>query len=285
MTSRWHGPLLLLPFLSGFHGVDANVIQFVEQRRANSDSPLAAPLPTQTSKRMVVRCMAATCTFPSSPGSVYYVPSVTTESCDSRLHWYDMYYAISWCRPSSTGVNVSNDDVYLVLRDDIKDPTTFLEVLTVPISAYNLHGAYGNRQGYWYVYLILTAVLATVYALFWRLRAWQALLAYAIAVYTAVAAENLYQSIRSMLAETQQDLHTPTATYAFAIAATSVGANLIPIVCCALVMRYSRCQPLSWSAFGLAAAFGSLFLVGAGWFVGPSLFGLGCLLRVVQRYC
>lgn len=193
-----------------------------------------------------------------------------------------MYYGMSWCTTSDT--NVSQDEVYLLVLTNVTDPKTFVEILTVPISAYNLQGAYGNRHGYWWIYLIVTVVLATMYALFARLRAWQALLAYAIAVYTAVAAANLYQSILSIIAETQYGFDTPTATYAFAIAAMAIGANLIPIVFCALVMRHARCRPLPWSAVGIVVAFGSLFLVGAGWFVGPTLFGLGCLLRVIQRY-
>ena len=193
-----------------------------------------------------------------------------------------MYYGISWCE---TSPSLSKHDVYLAVHNSKNDPKTFLEILTVPISAYNLHGAYGNRHGYWWIYLIVTVVLASIYGLFARLRAWQALLAYAIAVYTAVAAENLYQSILSIMAESKASLSTPTSKYAFAIAAMSIGANLIPIVFCALVMRYARCKPMPWSAVGIVAAFGSLFLVGAGWFVGPTLFGLGCMLRVLQRYC
>ena len=194
-----------------------------------------------------------------------------------------MYYGMSWCAPSPTAT-FNKDDVYLS-KSSQPDSKTFLELLTVPISAYNLHGAYGNRSGYWYIYLIVTAVLAAIYALFARLRAWQSLLAYAIAVYTAAAAANLNQSILSIIAETNIGLKTPTATYAFAIAAMSIGANLIPIVFCALVMHYARCNPLPWSSLGIVIAFGSLFLVGAGWFAGPLLFGLGCLLRVAQRYC
>lgn len=273
----------LLLFVIGFSVVASDRIQFEDD---------AGSVPSQTNRLMVVRCAHSSgcslcdsdTTSDSTSSYECFVPSVTM-TCDSdstSSHWYDMYYGISWCATATDAVE--KNDVYLRLDTNINDSKTFVEVLTVPISAYNLHGAYGNRHGYWWVYLVVTVVLASIYGLFARLRAWQALLSYAIAVYTAVGADNLYQAVISISAETKQGLSTPTSSYAFAIAAMSIGANLIPIVFCTLVMRYARCRPLPWSAFGFLAAFGSLFLAGAGWFVGPTLFGLGCVLRVVQRY-
>lgn len=155
---------------------------------------------------------------------------------------------------------------------------TVREVLALPISMFNAHGHYYTQQGYFWIFLIVAAVVATIYAAFARLRPWQACLVYAMAAFTTVGCEKLYHSI---LTQIRVDAGAATATYAILV--ISLLAEGVPLVSCMVFMQRGKYRPIPWGIVGMVIAVGFLFLAGSGWYVGVGLLAIASASRILSR--
>lgn len=154
---------------------------------------------------------------------------------------------------------------------------TALEIVTLPIAMFNVHGHFFARQGYYWIFTIVGSVLATLYIAFGRLRVWQVALAYSMAAFAVVLCEKLYHAIvASLSAGTASEV-------TFMIACVSVLSEGIPLTVALLIMRFATCRPVAWAVVGLLTATGFLFLAGSGWFVGTALLAVASLLRLLTR--
>ena len=154
---------------------------------------------------------------------------------------------------------------------------TALQIVALPIAMFQTHGMYWTNQGYFWIFLIVAAVLATVYAAFSRVRLWQAVLVYAICAFSTVCCEKIYHAI---VASTRVG---DAGNTAYAIVVIALCAEGIPAIFCMIMMRQGKCRPIPWAILGLIVAVGFLFLAGSGWFVGVGLLGIASFMRLIGR--
>lgn len=154
---------------------------------------------------------------------------------------------------------------------------TALQIVALPIAMFQTHGPYWVQQGYFWIFLIVCAVLATVYAALAKVRLWQAVLVYAICAFSTVFCEKLYHAIVA----TTRVGDAPNTAYAIVVIALC--AEGLPALFCMLFMRYGKCRPVPWAILGLIVAVGFLFLAGSGWFVGVGLLAVASFMRLLGR--
>ena len=154
---------------------------------------------------------------------------------------------------------------------------TALEIVSLPIAMFNTHGDFFTRQGYYWIFVIVGAVLSTLYVAFARVRAWQALLAYSMGAFAVVFFEKLYHAIVASL------VAGSAAQIAYMIVCIVFLAEVIPFTVAAVVMKQARRRAVPWGIVGVLFAVGFLFLAGSGWFVGVGLLGVASILRILSR--
>lgn len=154
---------------------------------------------------------------------------------------------------------------------------TALEVVSLPIAMFNAHGEFFTRQGYYWIFIIVGAVISTLYVAFARVRVWQAALVFGMGAFAVVFFEKLYHAILASL------LTGTAAEIAYMIVCVVFLAEAIPFVVAAIIMRQAKCRAVPWGIVGLLFAVGFLFLAGSGWFVGVGLLGIASLLRILSR--
>lgn len=165
--------------------------------------------------------------------------------------------------------------VQLIFGNDYH--VTALQIVSLPLAMARTHGSYWTTQYYYWIFFIVAAVLATVYAAFSRVRLWQAVLVYAIAFFATTCSEKIYHAI---VASTRVG---DAANTAYAIVVIALCAEGIPAIFCMVMMRQGKCRPVPWAILGLIVAVGFLFLAGSGWFVGVGLLGVASLMRLIGR--
>lgn len=216
-------------------------------------------------------------------------PDVTVENGVATKPWenvYDPYLQIAQFErydgliaKGSTLINVKSPKqaarVQLIFGNDYY--VTALQIVSLPLAMARTHGSYWTTQYYYWIFFIVAAVLATVYAAFSRVRLWQAVLVYAIAFFVTTCSEKIYHAI---VASTRVG---DAANTAYAIIVIALCAEGIPAVFCMVMMRQGRCRPVPWAILGLIVAVGFLFLAGSGWFVGVGLLGVASLMRLIGR--
>lgn len=154
---------------------------------------------------------------------------------------------------------------------------TVMQVICLPIAMYQTHGPFWVQQGFFWVFLIVCATLATVYVAFSKVRLWQAVLVYAICAFTTVLCEKLYHSIVASIRVSD------VSTTVYSIVVVALCAEGVPAIFCMFFIRHGKCRPVSWAILGLIVATGFLFLAGSGWFVGVGLLATASLMRLVGR--
>lgn len=158
-----------------------------------------------------------------------------------------------------------------------EETMTALEILTLPITMYHVHGGWWTRTETWWIFGSVSFALATLYIAFGRTPTWETALIYATSAFVGVCAEKLYHSI---LAGSQVSF---ASSFLFSTLVVTGCAEGLPIVFCIFFIARGRYRPYPWSVLALAFAVGSLFFAGSGWFVGPSLIALASVARLVRR--
>lgn len=170
-----------------------------------------------------------------------------------------------------------NASVFLITLGNRYEPTLF-ELVQMPSTQFRLHGQYWSRTSHWYVFALTTGLLALLYGAFSRARIWQYAALLSVGAFVAVFAAQLHQILLIVLASGQ-----PSYFYQ-GLFANALAANLVPTLFALLFMHTAKTQPMPWSILALVVGAGSFFLLGAGWYVGPSLLVLAALIRLTDRF-
>lgn len=170
-----------------------------------------------------------------------------------------------------------NATVFLVTLGTRYDPEV-LELLGMPMTQFLLHGSYWSKTSHWYVFAITTGVLAVLYGLFSRVRIWQYALLLSIAAFVAVFAAQLHQILLIVINSNDYSDEFYQGLFANALA-----ANLVPVLFAMVFMHTGKHRPKPWSALAAVVGIASLFMVGAGWYVGPACLFFAGVIRATDR--
>ena len=170
-----------------------------------------------------------------------------------------------------------NATVFLVTLGTRYDPEV-LELLGMPMTQFLLHGSYWSKTTHWYVFAITTGILSILYGLFSRVRIWQYVLLLSIAAFVAVFASQLHQIL--LIVITSNDY---SDAFYQGLFVNALAANLFPVLFAMVFMYTGRHRPKPWSALAIVVGVASLFMVGAGWYVGPVCLFMSGVIRAADR--
>lgn len=221
--------------------------------------------------------------------------NIKLDSVDDVLIKYDPYYHIAKAEVQrgtmekplevnqqykiNFGGNLNhNATVFLVTFGNKYEPE-FMELATMPMTQFYLHGPYWSNTTKWYIFAITTGVLALLYGLFSRSRVWQYAALFSIASFVTVFAAQLHQIM--LIAMISNNFGSDFLQGLFA---NALGANLFPTVFAMIFMYAGKSRPRPWGALAVVVGGGSLFLFGAGWYVGPICMVISGFLCITNRF-
>lgn len=150
------------------------------------------------------------------------------------------------------------------------------ELLALPVALYQLHGAAWSDASCWWVFAGAAAACVLLQLSAQRQRPWQLLLLLSAAAFLVSAADKLYHAIASLRRVWRVD--------DVAVVLLCALVDLLPALACFVVHAQGACRPAACAAIGLVTAAGALFVVGAGYFVGPALLALACLCLLAIHF-
>ena len=171
----------------------------------------------------------------------------------------------------------------LVIGDDYH--ATALELISLPITLYHLHGSYWTNHLYFWVYAIIAGVLAIVSIITFALRMWQSILMLSVAAFATVFCEKTYQIARVVFAaelSLWSDIRNLINELVYTLFVHAVCIELLPLIFALVYISRAHYRPTPWSIVGIIVCVGCLF-VGSGWYVGPGLIGLSSLIIFFSR--
>lgn len=210
--------------------------------------------------------------------TVLVSPSVSSR-LDPYLQAAEFWYSAVSISSGEAELQVETTLPRAKLRFDVsgRSRTTALELLSLPITLFRVHGEDWTDQLYVWVYASLAFSLATLYLLFARCRVWQSFLLYGAAAFSAIACEKLQHAVNAFSNVSDPDRFT----LSFCVVILLIEG--LPALFCMSLLRFSKWKPLPFAFLGVCIAVVSLF-TGGGWYAGPFLVSIGCLAVLSVRY-
>ena len=153
------------------------------------------------------------------------------------------------------------------------------DLVIMPYIMAKTHGSAWARQYYYYIYVSVTLGVATLYITHYHPRMWKTCIAVSMSFFAATACDKIYHAVNAGCVKTSERVYIACVVI--------ILAEIVPLIYCVLLVSKGQSQPIRWGGIGFLGAVCLLFVHGSGWFVGPCVLALGCILlmflRVLER--
>lgn len=173
----------------------------------------------------------------------------------------------------------ANDIIWSIAIGQSDSPSP-REVLLAPYLMAKTHGSAWAQQYYYYIYIVFTLGIATMYITYYHPRMWKTCIAVSMAFFAATACDKIYHVVHAGCVQTSERMYMACVVIFL--------ADIVPLMYCVIMVSKGQLRPIVWGSMGMLGALGLVFVHGAGWFVGPGVLALGSisliLLRVFERW-